>query len=205
MAHPPLPQQRPPTATTPACHHRDKPTSTNATLKKIKKKKKHNQRDRHNHKSQTHRHHPKSQIHSTIPKSQITARWWQARSERPGRRDTTAFWPFSSWMSTMMMARALWVANSWVVTSPMPLVPSVIMATFALEVIVWRCGVCLFILSLLREELGIWCEKREKKSIKEVRGKKKPNKKHYFGFSICVRTVAICNGTDTQMPNICNI
>ena len=37
---------------------------------------------------------------------------------------------------------------------------------------------------------GILCEKREKKSIKEVRGERKPNKKHYFGFSICVSTVA---------------
>ena len=39
MAHPPLPQQRPPTATTLASHHRHKPISTNATLKKKKKTK----------------------------------------------------------------------------------------------------------------------------------------------------------------------
>ena len=66
MAHPPLSQQWPPIVTTSTSHHRYKPTSTNVTFTK---KKKNNQRDRHNHKSQTHRHHPKSQIHSTIPKS----------------------------------------------------------------------------------------------------------------------------------------
>ena len=42
MAHPPLLQQRLPTATTPASHHWHKPTSTNATFKKRKKKKRKN-------------------------------------------------------------------------------------------------------------------------------------------------------------------
>ena len=57
----------------------------------------------------------------------------------------------------------------------------------ALELIVWRCGVCSF---SIEGGARILCEKRKKKSIKEVRGERKPNKKHYFGFSICVRTVA---------------
>ena len=157
MAHPPLPQQRPSTATTPASHHRHKPTSTNATLKK---KKKHNQRDWHNHKSQTHRHHPKSQIHSTIPKSQITARWWQARSETLGRRDTAAFWPFSSWTLAMTMARAPWAANSRAVSSPMLLVHLVIMATLPWSLL-FEDVEC--VLSLLRE--GLESNVRREKKI----------------------------------------
>ena len=57
---------------------------------------------------------------------------------------------------------------------------------------------CHFVLSLLREELGLMWEEREKKSRPEVRGERKPNKKHYFGLSHLSVPLQICNGTNTN-------
>ena len=69
---------------------------------------------------------------------------------------------------------------------PLTLGPPVIMATLPWSLL-FEDVEC--VLSLLREELESDV-RREKKSIKEVRGERKLNKKHYFGFSICVCTVA---------------
>ena len=76
----------------------------------------------------------------------------------------------------------------------MTLAPPVIMATLPWSLL-FEDVEC--VLSLLREELESDV-RREKKSIKEVRGERKLNKKHYFGFSICVHTVTICNDMDTN-------
>ena len=171
--------------------------------KKKKKKKKNNQRDRHNHKSQTHWHHPKSQIHSSIPKSQITARWWQARSERPGRWDTAVFWPFSSWTSTITMACALWAANSRVVSSHMPLAPPVIMATL-LWSLLFEDVECVILFFLC---WGRSCEsdvRREKKNQLKKWEERESRIKNIILVLACVCTVANCNGTDTN-AKICNI
>ena len=80
--------------------------------------------------------------------------------------------------------------------SPMPLAPPTTMTMAMIQSEwprPWRCGVCHFVLSLVREELGLMWEEREKiKTISERREKTK-SKNIILVYYICPYRCAVAN------------